>query len=159
MLNLGTQIGRLEKRSETAGKTPSNARCFAQGSFMMCWPILESLVGTAHGAEELGLCPHGLACQAGASGHYVGFCLGYGPIWPKNLKCSHRQKIFGEAHNFVAWLDFEKLIFCILIVVRCRCGSRYRGSESRKARYWHSMLTFPIFSWGPLVLSARVVTV
>jgi hypothetical protein len=27
-------------------------------------------VGTAHGAEELGLCSHGLACQAGAWGHY-----------------------------------------------------------------------------------------
>jgi hypothetical protein len=23
-------------------------------------------MGTAHGAEELGLCSHGLACQAGA---------------------------------------------------------------------------------------------
>ena len=36
---------------------------------------------TAHGAEELGLCPHGLACQAGAWGRYIGFCLGYGHIW------------------------------------------------------------------------------
>jgi hypothetical protein len=38
-------------------------------------------MGTAHGAEELGLCPHGLACQAGALGRYIGFCLGYGHIW------------------------------------------------------------------------------
>jgi hypothetical protein len=38
-------------------------------------------MGTAHGAEELGLCPHGLACQAGAWGRYMGFCLGYGHIW------------------------------------------------------------------------------
>ena len=30
---------------------------------------------TAHGAEELGLCPHGHACQAGAWGRYIGFCL------------------------------------------------------------------------------------
>jgi hypothetical protein len=37
-------------------------------------------MGTAHGAEELGLCPHGLACQAGAWGLYIGFCLGYGHI-------------------------------------------------------------------------------
>jgi hypothetical protein len=36
---------------------------------------------TAHGAEELGLCPHGLACQAGPWGRYIGFCLGAGPIW------------------------------------------------------------------------------
>jgi hypothetical protein len=38
-------------------------------------------MGTAHGAEELGLCPHGLACQAGPWGRYVGFRLGYGHIW------------------------------------------------------------------------------
>jgi hypothetical protein len=38
-------------------------------------------MGTTHGAEELGLCPHGLACQAGAWGRYIGFCLGYGHIW------------------------------------------------------------------------------
>jgi hypothetical protein len=46
----------------------------------MCLPILGSLMGTAHGAEELGLCSHGLACQAGAWGHHIGFCLGYGHI-------------------------------------------------------------------------------
>jgi hypothetical protein len=40
-------------------------------------------MGTAHGAEELGLCPHGLACQAGAWGRYIGFCLRYDHIWPK----------------------------------------------------------------------------
>jgi hypothetical protein len=50
----------------------------------MCGPILESLMDTAHGAEELGLCPHGLACQAVAWGRYIGFCLGYGHIW-KNI--------------------------------------------------------------------------
>jgi hypothetical protein len=38
-------------------------------------------MGTAHDAEELGLCSHGLACQAGAWGHYIGFCLGYDHIW------------------------------------------------------------------------------
>ena len=38
-------------------------------------------MGTAHGTEELGLCPHGLACHAGARGRYIGFCLGYGHIW------------------------------------------------------------------------------
>jgi hypothetical protein len=37
-------------------------------------------MGTAHGAEELGLCPNGLACQAGAWGLYIGFCPGYGHI-------------------------------------------------------------------------------
>jgi hypothetical protein len=37
-------------------------------------------MGTAHGAEELGLCPHVLACQAGPWGRYIGFCLGYGHI-------------------------------------------------------------------------------
>ena len=28
-------------------------------------------MGTAQGAEELGLCPHGLACQAGVYGHFL----------------------------------------------------------------------------------------
>jgi hypothetical protein len=37
----------------------------------MCLSILESLMGTTHGAEELGLCPHGLAYQAGAWGRYI----------------------------------------------------------------------------------------
>jgi hypothetical protein len=32
-------------------------------------------MGTTHGAEELGLCPHGHACQAAAWGRYIGFCL------------------------------------------------------------------------------------
>ena len=38
-------------------------------------------MGTAHGAEELGLWPHGHACLAGAWGRYIGLCLGYGHIW------------------------------------------------------------------------------
>jgi hypothetical protein len=48
-------------------------------------------MGTAHGAEELGLCPHGLACQAGAWGRYMGFRLGYGHIW-KTQTNKGRQK-------------------------------------------------------------------
>jgi hypothetical protein len=48
-------------------------------------------MGTAHGAEELDLCAHGLACQAGAWGRYIGFCLGYA-ILAKNQKWSGRQK-------------------------------------------------------------------
>jgi hypothetical protein len=67
-------------------------------------------MGTAHGAEELGLCPHGLACQAGAWGRYMGFCLGYGHIWPKS-KLKRPAKIFGEAHNFVPGWNFDKQIF------------------------------------------------
>jgi hypothetical protein len=57
----------LKKRLE---KTPSNARCFAQGSPLLFWPILECPMGTAHGAEELGLRSHGPACRAGAWGHH-----------------------------------------------------------------------------------------
>jgi len=48
-------------------------------------------MGTTHGAEELGLCSHGLACQAGAWGRYIGFCLGYGHIW-KIQTSKGRQK-------------------------------------------------------------------
>jgi hypothetical protein len=57
-------------------------------------------MGTAHGAEELGLCSHGLACQAGAWGRYIGFCIGYGHIGQKS-KVIGPAKIFSEAHNFV----------------------------------------------------------
>jgi hypothetical protein len=56
-------------------------------------------MGTAHGAEELGLCSHGLACQVGAWGRYIGFCLGYGHIWPKS-KVVRPAKILCEIHNF-----------------------------------------------------------
>jgi hypothetical protein len=53
-------------------------------------------MGTAHGAEELGLCcSHGLACQAGAWGRYVGFCLGYGHIWEIQTS-KGRQKYFAR---------------------------------------------------------------
>jgi hypothetical protein len=42
-------------------------------------------MGTAHGAEELGLCPHGLAWQAGAWGRYIGFLpRNLGHIWGGN---------------------------------------------------------------------------
>jgi hypothetical protein len=37
-------------------------------------------MGTTHGAEELGLCSHGLACQAGAWGRYIGFVIRVFPI-------------------------------------------------------------------------------
>jgi hypothetical protein len=50
-------------------------------------------MGTAHGADELGLCSHGLACQAGAWGRYIWFCLGYGRIW-KIQTNNGRQKYF-----------------------------------------------------------------
>jgi hypothetical protein len=75
----------------------------------MCLSILESLMATTHGAEEPGLCPHGLAYQAGAWGRYIGFCFGFGHIWPKS-KVIGPAKIFWEAHNFGP-SDFDKRIF------------------------------------------------
>jgi hypothetical protein len=58
-------------------------------------------MGTAHGAEELRLCPHGLACHANAWGRYIGVSLGIGHIW-KNQKLKRLAKIICEAHNFVS---------------------------------------------------------
>jgi hypothetical protein len=55
-------------------------------------------MGTTHGAEELGLCSHGLACQAGAWGRYIGFCLGYGHIW-KPQTSNGRQKYSARPIN------------------------------------------------------------
>ena len=66
----------------------------------MFQPILEGPMATAHGAEELGLCSHGHACEAGAWGRYIGFCLGYGHIWG-NLNKYLPAKIFCKASNFV----------------------------------------------------------
>jgi hypothetical protein len=57
-------------------------------------------VGTTFGAEEAGLRPHGLACQAGAWGRYIWFCHGYGHIGQKS-KVIRLAKKFCEAHNFV----------------------------------------------------------
>jgi hypothetical protein len=50
-------------------------------------------MGIAHGADELGLCPHGLAYQAGAWGRYTGFCLEYGHTCIWKIRTSNgRQK-------------------------------------------------------------------
>jgi hypothetical protein len=59
-------------------------------------------MGIAHGAEELGLCPHWVAFEAGAWGRYMRFCLGFGDIWTKS-KVVWPAKIFCEAwiYNFV----------------------------------------------------------
>ena len=69
-------------------------------------------MGTAHGAEELGLCPHGLACQAGAWGRYIGFCLGYGHIW-KIQTNKGRQKYSAKpitlAHDEILTNGFLRL--------------------------------------------------
>jgi hypothetical protein len=66
-------------------------------------------MGTAHGAEELGLWPHGHACQAGAWGRYIGFCLGYGHIWGNSI-LKRPAKIFLEAHNFVLTLSHDGIL-------------------------------------------------
>jgi hypothetical protein len=56
-------------------------------------------MSTAPGAEELGLCSHGLACLTGAWGRYIGFCLGYGHIWTK-FKSGPAGKNICDAYNF-----------------------------------------------------------
>ena len=68
-------------------------------------------MGTAHGAEELGLCPHGLACQAGAWGRYIGFCLGYGHIWgnPNIGRQKYSVKPITLAHDEILTNGFLRL--------------------------------------------------
>ena len=55
-------------------------------------------------------------------------------------------------------MRFWQTDFCVLIVRRCRCGSRCRASESGSARasYWHEP-AYPIFTVSPLVLSNLVI--
>ena len=43
------------------------------------WEFLQSLMGTAHGTEELGLCSHGLACPGRRLGPLH---RGLPRIWP-----------------------------------------------------------------------------
>jgi hypothetical protein len=69
-------------------------------------------MGTAHGAEELGLCPHGLACQAGPRGRYIGFCLGYGHIWKTYYKLDlekYSLKPITLAHDEILTNGFLRL--------------------------------------------------
>ena len=75
--------------------------------------ILESLMGTAHGAEELGLCPHGLACQAGAWGRYQRVLPRIWPHLDKIQKWSGRQKYSARpitlAHDEILTNGFLRL--------------------------------------------------
>jgi hypothetical protein len=60
---------------------PHQQNCMVEaGTWSLHTKIHPKKNRNAHGAEELGLCPLGLACQAGAWGRYIGFCLGYGHI-------------------------------------------------------------------------------
>ena len=71
-------------------------------------------MGTTHGAEELRLCPHGLACHAGAKGRHIGFYQVYGHIYIRGkILWIESGKIFCEAHNFVQWWNFdERFVAC-----------------------------------------------
>jgi hypothetical protein len=69
-------------------------------------------MGTAHGAEELGLCPHGLACQAGAWGLYMGFYVGYGHIWKTHYELDlekYSAKPITSAHDEILTNGFLQL--------------------------------------------------
>ena len=70
-------------------------------------------MGTTQGAEELGLCPHGLACQAGAWGHYQGILPRIWPYLAKIKKWSGRQNYFAApitlAHDEILTNGFLRL--------------------------------------------------
>jgi hypothetical protein len=59
-------------------------------------------MGTAHGAKELGMCAHGYACQTGARGRYIGFCLGLPSGVPN---CQNRNR-----HNLVKNLVRDSIL-------------------------------------------------
>jgi hypothetical protein len=106
-------------------------------------------MGTAHGAEELGLCPHGLDCQAGAWGRYTGFCLGYGSryghIWKtyyeldlekysaRPITLAHNEILTNEILESKAWDAGD-----------ADCGIA-RVNRATRGRYWH-ILSYK-FSW------------
>jgi hypothetical protein len=55
---------------------------------------------------------HGLACQAGAWGRYIGFCLGYGHIWKKYYELD-LEKYYARpitlSHNEILTNSFLRL--------------------------------------------------
>jgi hypothetical protein len=67
-------------------------------------------MGTAHGAEELRLCSHELACQASAWARYIGFCIGYGHIW-KIQYWKGQQKYSARPITLAHDKIFKKRIF------------------------------------------------
>jgi hypothetical protein len=89
-------------------------------------------MGTTHGTEELGLCSHGLACQAGTWGRYIGFCVRYGHIWTKTKsglagkKCSARLVTLSHdeilTNRFLLWdaADADRGIVRVDLVTRER---------------------------------------
>jgi hypothetical protein len=90
-------------------------------------------MGTAHGAEELGLCSHGYA--SGAWGHQIGFCPGYGHIWTK-IKSGPAGKKYSARlitlyHNDILTSGFFRVSLGALpmrIVVSCE-EIAWRASE------------------------------
>jgi hypothetical protein len=132
----------LQKRLE---KTPSNARYFTHVSSLMC-------MGIAHGAEELGLCFHGLACQTNPCGRHPRVMPRMWPYLDKNQKWSGRQKYsFCEA-TVVTLSHDEILTTGFLRVGRCRCGSHChaRNVGNARASYRHKP-ALSIFNNTPLV--------
>jgi hypothetical protein len=93
-------------------------------------------MGTAHGADELGLCPHGLAGQAGAWGRYIGFCLdllvGYGHIWTK-IKS-------GPAGKNILRGQSDRVVKHIFVACRVSAKTEFRRWRS------HAVMGFPIFN-------------
>ena len=121
--NLGTRIGHLEKCLRNGCRKRQVMLVVSHSRLVLAvLTNLEGSMGTAHGAEELGLCSHGHACQTGAWGGPVGPLHRILPrIWPylaKNQKWSGRQKYSVRpivlSHdeiltNRVLWVNFGTL--------------------------------------------------
>jgi hypothetical protein len=90
-------------------------------------------MGTAHGAEELGLCTHGLACQAGAWGRYIGFCLGYGHIPILKISGFFDRLSITLAHDEILTNGFLR---------------RKRGTKARRARAGLSLFLFVLYFYS-----------
>jgi hypothetical protein len=115
-------------------------------------------MGTTHGAKELGFCPHGLACQAGAWGHYIGFCLGYGHMW-KIQTSNGRQKYSARPITLSydgiltnGLLPVKRGTLEMRIVVSPDRGMHASKLRNARASYWHILnlvLTCSIFTFSP----------
>ena len=121
----------------------------------MCWSTLESIMGTAHGADELGLCSHGLACQASAWGRHHRVMPRIWPYWTKYYELNLEKypvRLITLSHDGILTngLLFVK---CRTLEMRMVVSREWIAQRTRErvSSYWH-ILTGSIFTNIPLVL-------
>ena len=92
---------------------------------------------TAHGAEELGLCPHGLACQAGENGFdLAGVTFARGRIYAGGIilkfSTAARTKITRVASNRAL---FDLYAECRSFAPTARASRKFKNKNKPLTQY------------------------